>query len=523
MQKILKYILFLLLCSIARGQVSPGELSKVHAYLEGNSCTKCHVSGKQLYYAKCLDCHSEIKNLINAGKGYHSHSEVRGKNCWNCHSEHRGRNYHLVNFYEELFKHYKTQFPLTGKHKEINCGSCHQSEFISDNKIRNRAKTYLGLDIKCSSCHEDFHQGTLSGSCDFCHGTDSFNPAPKFSHDRTQFILSGAHQKAECASCHPVTRRSGKKFQQFKGTAAAGCISCHRDVHGGKFGNQCQSCHTVNSFNEINRNRFDHSKTNFPLIGLHQKVNCSGCHTRGLTVQINHNNCTDCHSDFHRGEFISSAKSFECSACHSVNSFAPSLFTIDDHNNSNFKLTGSHLAVSCKSCHLTSSGWKFSITETCINCHQNNHGADLSDLINTNGCENCHQTKSWEAISFDHNSTGFPLLDKHQKIRCGNCHQNKEAAAAKSFVFSITNENCETCHQDIHAGQFALNGLNDCLSCHTFENWIPNNFDHEKTRFPLSGAHSKLKCSACHNEIEKNGVKFIRFKLEYFRCAACHL
>lgn len=65
-------------------QLSPGELSKAHAHLEGlSNCTKCHVLGEKETTSKCLECHKEIKNLINQKKGYHSSSEVSGKNVPN--------------------------------------------------------------------------------------------------------------------------------------------------------------------------------------------------------------------------------------------------------------------------------------------------------------------------------------------------------------------------------------------------------------------------------------------------------
>jgi len=47
---------------------------------------------------------SEIKNNINYGRGYHSSSDVKGKNCWVCHSEHHGRNFRIINFYKKYLR-----------------------------------------------------------------------------------------------------------------------------------------------------------------------------------------------------------------------------------------------------------------------------------------------------------------------------------------------------------------------------------------------------------------------------------
>ena len=40
---------------------SPGPLSRAHQSLEGlESCTRCHVAGRQLAPERCLDCHTEL-------------------------------------------------------------------------------------------------------------------------------------------------------------------------------------------------------------------------------------------------------------------------------------------------------------------------------------------------------------------------------------------------------------------------------------------------------------------------------
>ena len=37
-----------------------------------------------------------------------------------------------------------------------------------------------------------------------------------------------------------------------------------------------------------------------------------------------------------------------------------------------------------------------------------------------------------------------------------------------------------------------------CESCHSTSAWRPANFDHAKTRFPLTGAHTRVDCASCH-------------------------
>ena len=331
-------------------QISPGPLTDAHAYLEGlSNCTKCHELGEQVNSSRCLDCHKEIKLLIKANSGYHSSQDVRNKDCWSCHSEHSGRKFRIINFDPKSFDHDKAGFKLTDKHAKAECKDCHQSKFISDSDLKKRSGTYLGLNQYCYSCHEDYHQKTLDDNCSNCHDTKAFRPAAKFNHDNSKFKLTGAHIKKDCISCHPKVKKNSKETQKFKGIAFSNCNSCHRDVHEGKFGDNCKSCHSTVNFKTINQSAFDHSKTNYPLLGKHKFLSCSSCHDSEKNKKPAYQNCTDCHKDYHNSQFISEDKIEDCANCHSVYGFRPSTFTIEKHNNAKFKLTGAHLATLCES------------------------------------------------------------------------------------------------------------------------------------------------------------------------------
>jgi hypothetical protein len=500
-------------------QISPGDLTKAHAHLEGlSNCTKCHILGQQVNSSKCLDCHSEIVRLIKLNRGYHSGSDVKGKNCWACHSEHHGRNFRIVNFNPDNFNHNKTGFELTGSHLKLECAGCHTSKHIKDADLKKKSNTYLGLEKNCISCHTDFHQGTLNSNCVNCHNTEKFRPAVSFDHNNASFKLTGAHKVTDCVKCHTIENRNEKKFQKFKGIAFATCSSCHKDVHNGKFGVNCQGCHNTNSFNQINQSTFDHNKTNFPLIGKHNFASCNDCHKERITDKVRHEKCSDCHTDYHRGEFLS-----DCSSCHNENGFSPSLFTIDRHNQSVFKLTGAHLAVPCMNCHLKDEQWYFkNVGKECIDCHKNVHGQEITfDYMGNNNCSGCHNTENWNTISFEHNRTGFKLLGKHADLSCGSCHY-KQLGGSKEFRFASLGNNCEVCHQDIHYGQFVHNEFSNCERCHSFDNWKPVKFDHNRARFSLEGAHAKLECFRCHKQVVENDKIYIKYKLENFKCADCH-
>jgi nitrate/TMAO reductase-like tetraheme cytochrome c subunit len=523
MNKNLLSVIFILLILFYKNlfpQISPGDLTKAHANLEGlGNCTKCHVLGQQVYNSKCLDCHKEIDKLIKQNTGYHASSEVKGKDCWSCHSEHHGRNFRIINFSKDNFNHNKTGFELTGSHRKLDCNDCHSNKSIKDVEIRKRVNTYLGLEKNCSSCHKDFHQGTLSSNCSDCHNTEKFKPAVSFDHDKAAFKLAGSHRTVNCIKCHPVEERKGEKFQKFKGIAFANCSSCHIDAHQGKFGVNCTGCHNTNSFKQINQSAFDHDKTNFPLIGKHNFVSCNDCHKGKITDKIMHERCNNCHADYHKGQFIS-----DCSVCHNETGFLPSTYTIDRHNQSQFKLTGGHLAAPCVNCHLKEGEWHFkNIGTKCIDCHKNVHGQEIKmDFMANNNCSECHNTENWNTISFVHDRTDFKLLGKHLNVSCTSCHYKEFNNGNKEFRFASLGNNCEVCHKDIHYGQFVQDESSNCERCHSFDNWKPVKFDHNRARFSLEGAHAKLECSRCHLKISENEKTFIKYKLENFRCADCH-
>lgn len=57
----------------------------------------------------------------------------------------------------------------------------------------------------------------------------------------------------------------------------------------------------------------------------------------------------------------------------------------------------------------------------------------------------------------------------------------------------------------------------DCAVCHTTNAWKTikeNGFNHNQTKFKLTGQHKQLKCKSCHDDLQ--------FKNQDMRCAACH-
>lgn len=516
-------------------QFSPGELTSAHKNLEGtNNCTKCHTLGAKVSEQKCLSCHKELNTRIKAQKGLHAHQSVKTKSCVSCHSEHHGRTFESIRFDTKTFDHAKTGYQLQGGHTKVSCRECHQAKNIANATLKKNKNTYLGLQQKCTTCHDDYHQGTLSQSCLNCHTMNSFQKAPKFEHSKTSFPLKGKHSEVSCIECHKVGTKNDKKFQFFSNVVHTNCTSCHKDPHENRFGQNCTKCHNEWSWkaNPSIQQGFDHNKTAFPLIGLHQNVSCKSCHKGSLTDPLRHQKCLECHQDYHNGEFNKpNQPAIDCKSCHEVTQpFSFSTYDLTRHQSSSFPLSGAHQATSCLDCHKpsTSTKWSFSFNDkSCVSCHQNIHDGFLPEkYLSALNCESCHQTESWSVVQFNHQQTNFILTGQHQKTSCRSCHF-KDGFNQQGFPlqqFSGLGKNCTSCHEDIHDGQFKNAEENDCTRCHTTEkDWPITNFDHQKSEFPLDGKHKEVSCVSCHKPKQNvDGKSVTLYKIKPFECIDCH-
>jgi len=542
------YVLFILTVN-AQAQLSPGKLHKAHSGLEGiENCSKCHSGKQKIVPSRCLSCHKALNARIAAGKGLHA-QEGYG-DCETCHVEHHGRDYELIWWPDgkDQFDHSLTGYALEGKHKDVPCEKCHQAqnirnkqELIDQGKDLNH--TYLGLDRSCLSCHVDEHRGQMQADqCLTCHNVNGWKPASGFDHSKTKFPLIGKHKKVKCRKCHPLITDEkypqNRDYVKFKGLRFASCVDCHKDVHANKFGSRCVQCHSTQGWRIVNEKQFDHNKTAFPLQGKHVQVPCNKCHKPGQPIHIEKfSRCTDCHADYHVGQFAHRRQKGACEECHSVSGFTPAKFTIEQHNRSNYPLKGSHLAVPCIACHKkerinSQETIRFRFASTrCADCHQNPHQQEVNGYLQKGGCEYCHTVESWRAVTFDHNQTKFPLQIKHSKIACGACHKPIEQADG-STVVRLTNLPllCNSCHKDVHYGQFRDaearkrgQKTTHCDRCHTPVDWLAEKFDHNRdSDFKLEGAHKSVRCEQCHVEITLKGKTFRLYKPLRKKCSDCH-
>ncbi len=417
--------------------VMPGELIEGHAKLE-SKCANCHSSfSKKGQRPLCLDCHKEINKDIQSKTGFHGRSkEVGARECSHCHTDHIGRKADTVNLDEETFNHNRTDFPLVGRHQRLGCNQCHKS----GQKPRQASNT-------CLDCHkkDEPHKGQLGTDCATCHNAKSWTDTSPFDHSKTDFPLKDAHQKVACQTCH-----IGEIYKDLPSK----CVDCHQiqDVHAGRFGPKCETCHRSTKWTEV---RFNHDQdTKFPLIGKHEKVKCNACHKTPLYGEKTSTQCSDCHgvNDPHKGQLGK-----QCDACHSPKGWRDNV--VFEHDITRFPLIGLHALVPCEACHISAAFKEAPLA--CSKCHSRDdyHKGKLGLA-----CATCHNPNGWQRWVFNHNrQTKYPLTGSHDGLECRACHTKARKASRR-----ITTQ-CVDCHgrDDVHKGQFGR----QCQTCHITENF----------------------------------------------------
>jgi len=129
-------------------------------------------------------------------------------------------------------------------------------------------------------------------------------------------------------------------------------------------------------------------------------------------------------------------------------------------------------------------------------------------------CSTCHEGSSWRAIrrdfDFDHAcETGVTLNGAHASAECLRCHNDRGPVA------NFAQKGCSGCHEDVHSGKQGSR----CGACHTEQDWHVKDTIalHQRTRFPLVGAHAGTACFRCHP-----GAQVGNFDRTATECLDCH-
>jgi hypothetical protein len=346
-----------------------------------------------------------------------------------------------------------------------------------------------------------------------------YSPGPLSTHgDRTLGgVTSHAEIGGDCKACHTAPWESA--------TMADRCTGCHtgiaeqmRDVatmHGTLMHNDpnlgCWHCHPEHRGADAQLTvkedaSFPHEVVGFSLKGhqltaAREPFTCNDCHHGDITT-FPSDSCDNCHRQMDLGFMTAHTLSFG-SACLDCHDGVDRLGKKFDHSVFSFKVTGKHVGVACVQCHLNARGLgDFKGTpQDCYACHQKDEPHEGRFGFS---CADCHTTDGWTPAKFDHNLAAFKLEGRHTEVACESCHVNKQ--------FKGTPVDCYSCHQqdDDHSGKFGT----DCSACHDASSWDHVNFDHNKSQFPLTGAHTNVACEQCHSAGEFSGLSTA--------CSSCH-
>lgn len=155
----------------------------------------------------------------------------------------------------------------------------------------------------------------------------------------------------------------------------------------------CERCHTASAWKPIRATPdFDHTKTGYPLRGLHLGVTCEECHVNPVFANVG-SNCQDCHADLHRRK-----NGAQCDLCHRVTGWQVLIQSINAHQD-RFPLIGAHAAVDCYSCHKAGAVGQFNrqgLSTECVSCHlkafQKTTAPNHQALGYSTDCLQCHNS-----------------------------------------------------------------------------------------------------------------------------------
>ncbi len=304
----------------------------------------------------------------------------------------------------------------------------------------------------------------------------------------------------------------------------------------------------------------DLSRAHAGLSGLGK---CTQCHPAGQ--QLSQARCIDCHKELQSrlasGQGLHgrlAARERDCWSCHHEHQGrdAPLVDWGEagakrfDHARTGTALAGKHAGVACEKCHdvrlIADPEVKALLARapsrrtflgapamgTCAGCHFDEHRGQLGPE-----CRRCHVESGWKPASrFDHARTAYPLTGKHAAVACARCHpavpDPGSAHGALTAPVSpraylryrpVAHAGCLDCHRDVHQGRFGTS----CARCHVTDDWKrivagekEQRTFHDKTRYPLLGAHRTVACARCHGPFAGEPALFKR--LPFAACSDCH-
>ena len=182
--------------------VSPGPLSKAHAFLNGK-CESCHVPSHGVTAAKCVTCHAFSPELLSK-PATAFHADVG--DCRGCHVEHQAAQGRPIRMDHEVLQGIADR--RTGHAVPLDCQSCHATR--------------------------DKHQGLFGSDCASCHATTSWKIAG---------FLHPSPKSTSCSECHKAPPSHYMMHFEMMDRTISGQRGARVE--------QCFMCHQTDSFNNI--------------------------------------------------------------------------------------------------------------------------------------------------------------------------------------------------------------------------------------------------------------------------------
>jgi hypothetical protein len=333
-------------------------------------------------------------------------------------------------------------------------------------RIARKVGVHRNVTTDCVTCHVE-HAGADAELRPF--DISNFNHRAE-----TGYALDGLHAPPaqQCASCHKTIVPAGEHVVR---------VVPYRHAHGSLA--NCATCHStavrftqaISGFNHADR---------LPLTGAHHR-GCASCHVNKVYKGVAFQSCANCHQNPHQPRLPG-----ECSSCHTTGAWRT---TKVDHARTAFPLKGKHAEVACAQCHVRPALAVKPKSDTCASCHTDPHkGVFKQD------CNACHNETSFKKGTFDHATTKFPLVDKHEGLACVACHAGASNPAPTpvrtAADFRGLRTNCDSCHTDVHRAELGT----ACETCHTARSFEVTPFTHAKPRPFFAGQHATVKCQECH-------------------------
>ena len=454
-------------------------LSGAHATLP---CVACHINNVfKGTPAQCYSCHAADFN--NSNNPPHVKLGLP-RDCAICHTTLDWSN---AKFDHALYAHY----PLTGKHATVTCAQCH-----TNNNYNNTPTACVRVPPGGLQWH---HQSTSR----FGRIPDRLLAVPHHGRVDDVDIQSQHHQVPAHRRARDGDLRAVPRQQQLLGhapdrllrlpprritrtpTRRRTCFCRHSRP-------TCATCHNTTSWTGA---AFDHSKTAFPLTGAHVTVACASCHVNGNYTTLP-TDCYGCHTKDYNG--TTNPNHAQAKIPHDVRGL-PQHHQLDER-----QLRPQQDNVPADRCA------RDRALRVVPREQQLHHAADRLLRLPPEGLHRHHQPESREgrlpdglrryATTRPHGLTStFDHAVSVPVNRCA-CDHRVRRCATPTTTSPLCRRLAYGCHQtdynNTNAPPHKTAGFpTDCEVCHTTTNWLGAVFDHNKTTFPLTGAHTTVACA----------------------------